>query len=213
MHHTMQLENARRGTGRSMDSNSVGAKKRAAHPWPAPTRRRTISSLRSIKAPLDTQRRRSPRPSPPPLSLSVNRRLPSTCQSVSPPSPSVRPARLSSQPAPVCPPAGNPRPIPVSVILWSAVSRTQSAPPFKARSAHRCAISSTPPSRRPRRPPAPHRPQTAHLHTAELQRYMRYFLQRYMPVCVPQACISHHHHRSEERRVGKECRSRWSPYH
>ena len=22
-----------------------------------------------------------------------------------------------------------------------------------------------------------------------------------------------HHHRSEERRVGKECRSRWSPYH
>ena len=21
------------------------------------------------------------------------------------------------------------------------------------------------------------------------------------------------HHRSEERRVGKECRSRWSPYH
>src|SRR2546425_9743108 len=23
----------------------------------------------------------------------------------------------------------------------------------------------------------------------------------------------HIHHRSEERRVGKECRSRWSPYH
>src|SRR2546426_5363567 len=23
----------------------------------------------------------------------------------------------------------------------------------------------------------------------------------------------HHEHRSEERRVGKECRSRWSPYH
>src|SRR2546422_11537978 len=23
----------------------------------------------------------------------------------------------------------------------------------------------------------------------------------------------HHHQRSEERRVGKECRSRWSPYH
>ena len=23
----------------------------------------------------------------------------------------------------------------------------------------------------------------------------------------------HHHARSEERRVGKECRSRWSPYH
>src|SRR5688572_7441105 len=24
--------------------------------------------------------------------------------------------------------------------------------------------------------------------------------------------IPNHHHRSEERRVGKECRSRWSPY-
>ena len=23
----------------------------------------------------------------------------------------------------------------------------------------------------------------------------------------------HKHYRSEERRVGKECRSRWSPYH
>ena len=26
-------------------------------------------------------------------------------------------------------------------------------------------------------------------------------------------CIDHVHMRSEERRVGKECRSRWSPYH
>ena len=25
--------------------------------------------------------------------------------------------------------------------------------------------------------------------------------------------VSMHAHRSEERRVGKECRSRWSPYH
>ena len=25
--------------------------------------------------------------------------------------------------------------------------------------------------------------------------------------------VVHIHHRSEERRVGKECRSRWSPYH
>src|SRR2546429_7746238 len=25
--------------------------------------------------------------------------------------------------------------------------------------------------------------------------------------------VSQRHHRSEERRVGKECRSRWSPYH
>ena len=25
--------------------------------------------------------------------------------------------------------------------------------------------------------------------------------------------VEHVYHRSEERRVGKECRSRWSPYH
>src|SRR3712207_9270196 len=25
--------------------------------------------------------------------------------------------------------------------------------------------------------------------------------------------VAEHYHRSEERRVGKECRSRWSPYH
>ena len=32
---------------------------------------------------------------------------------------------------------------------------------------------------------------------------------------LPQADFPEHHHdfRSEERRVGKECRSRWSPYH
>ena len=28
--------------------------------------------------------------------------------------------------------------------------------------------------------------------------------------CVAKACMDY---RSEERRVGKECRSRWSPYH
>ena len=27
------------------------------------------------------------------------------------------------------------------------------------------------------------------------------------------ACVEEGHARSEERRVGKECRSRWSPYH
>ena len=27
------------------------------------------------------------------------------------------------------------------------------------------------------------------------------------------ACVFHDQLRSEERRVGKECRSRWSPYH
>ena len=26
-------------------------------------------------------------------------------------------------------------------------------------------------------------------------------------------CVMHEDERSEERRVGKECRSRWSPYH
>src|SRR5256886_10365790 len=29
----------------------------------------------------------------------------------------------------------------------------------------------------------------------------------------PPAAAGRHSHRSEERRVGKECRSRWSPYH
>ena len=28
-----------------------------------------------------------------------------------------------------------------------------------------------------------------------------------------QVVVIHDHRRSEERRVGKECRSRWSPYH
>ena len=27
------------------------------------------------------------------------------------------------------------------------------------------------------------------------------------------AAVAYHSSRSEERRVGKECRSRWSPYH
>src|ERR1051325_8200326 len=30
---------------------------------------------------------------------------------------------------------------------------------------------------------------------------------------MPKELRGHFHHRSEERRVGKECRSRWSPYH
>src|SRR3989441_6454339 len=33
------------------------------------------------------------------------------------------------------------------------------------------------------------------------------------PFVLTQARISAGHDRSEERRVGKECRSRWSPYH
>ena len=31
--------------------------------------------------------------------------------------------------------------------------------------------------------------------------------------CARRRCMSRPTHRSEERRVGKECRSRWSPYH
>ena len=37
----------------------------------------------------------------------------------------------------------------------------------------------------------------------------------YETVLVPavEAALKRHDKRSEERRVGKECRSRWSPYH
>src|ERR1039458_7843566 len=34
-----------------------------------------------------------------------------------------------------------------------------------------------------------------------------------VPSCIGEAGIQDHRYRSEERRVGKECRSRWSPYH
>src|SRR2546421_8675383 len=65
-------------------------------------------------------------------------------------------------------------------------------------------------------------------------RYWKNFIQRYLPLSQPKADHRHipleidaddtswlvearHAHfvvgRSEERRVGKECRSRWSPYH
>ena len=33
------------------------------------------------------------------------------------------------------------------------------------------------------------------------------------PLYNAQSCRECHQNRSEERRVGKECRSRWSPYH
>ena len=33
------------------------------------------------------------------------------------------------------------------------------------------------------------------------------------PELSPADSMKHAHARSEERRVGKECRSRWSPYH
>ena len=38
----------------------------------------------------------------------------------------------------------------------------------------------------------------------------------YAPACKPEGIVQLVHgfgERSEERRVGKECRSRWSPYH
>ena len=33
------------------------------------------------------------------------------------------------------------------------------------------------------------------------------------PIIIGQGCEFDYSGRSEERRVGKECRSRWSPYH
>ena len=36
---------------------------------------------------------------------------------------------------------------------------------------------------------------------------------KFSAYCIYSACISLFLYRSEERRVGKECRSRWSPYH
>src|SRR2546430_16767218 len=62
--------------------------------------------------------------------------------------------------------------------------------------------------------------------TTELHRAIRFFL-RYIMLAATAfmsllflsatnpiaAQSSHSLHRSEERRVGKECRSRWSPYH
>ena len=35
----------------------------------------------------------------------------------------------------------------------------------------------------------------------------------YIPVMIAQKIYRKVKYRSEERRVGKECRSRWSPYH
>src|SRR2546425_10927107 len=36
---------------------------------------------------------------------------------------------------------------------------------------------------------------------------------RWTALAVGDSCLMHVDDRSEERRVGKECRSRWSPYH
>src|SRR3989449_10023025 len=48
------------------------------------------------------------------------------------------------------------------------------------------------------------------LHTSTLQQQLhRYPLERVVEPAPPCDAV----HRSEERRVGKECRSRWSPYH
>src|SRR3990172_12226436 len=40
-----------------------------------------------------------------------------------------------------------------------------------------------------------------------------YYVVRVVLLVLLQAPVSHDVTRSEERRVGKECRSRWSPYH
>src|SRR2546427_6993368 len=55
---------------------------------------------------------------------------------------------------------------------------------------------------------------------AELARYVpddaellhTHFALKHGPAALP-FIQTFHHNRSEERRVGKECRSRWSPYH
>ena len=45
--------------------------------------------------------------------------------------------------------------------------------------------------------------------------YMVSTTMHFMPGCeiLQSFDLVHWEHRSEERRVGKECRSRWSPYH
>ena len=50
---------------------------------------------------------------------------------------------------------------------------------------------------------------TNHL-DAESVEWLEQFLQRFPGTVV---AVTHDRYRSEERRVGKECRSRWSPYH
>src|SRR2546429_6818649 len=48
---------------------------------------------------------------------------------------------------------------------------------------------------------------------AELFRGRLDYRDRPARVCSRHSCLSVSESRSEERRVGKECRSRWSPYH
>ena len=44
--------------------------------------------------------------------------------------------------------------------------------------------------------------------------YMRRKFKRFLALTLSAAlCVTGINYRSEERRVGKECRSRWSPYH
>src|SRR3712207_8443714 len=60
---------------------------------------------------------------------------------------------------------------------------------------------------------------TATVHFAAWKRTFDEFLQRYEPGQPEFSQLDYNryvdgkHRRSEERRVGKECRSRWSPYH
>src|SRR3989454_11228184 len=48
-------------------------------------------------------------------------------------------------------------------------------------------------------------------HVFALKQWRPHFVNH--PVCGAYTALQISTHRSEERRVGKECRSRWSPYH
>src|SRR5690606_40733106 len=53
-----------------------------------------------------------------------------------------------------------------------------------------------------------------HWNDAQSEWLRQYFLDEILPVLSPLGLDpAHPFPRSEERRVGKECRSRWSPYH
>src|SRR5256885_13790708 len=55
-------------------------------------------------------------------------------------------------------------------------------------------------------------PDTTHVTMSEMEHHVR-AAARAKPTALLAADLPYRSYRSEERRVGKECRSRWSPYH